>query len=260
MLRTRPQRAALAAIVLAAGCAEEPPTDVPVAGVDPVADLPLVWPAITPETRIASEVVEPEPSLGPAQALGDDASLDDQPPENVAAQIFNPVTNVGFTSTYAYSTGRHEYTGNIGRVETIATVSFDSQVIGTQPAERQVPQAYLLDWGERKSIWAEAYVFIDQDCGLRVDGNSHHSAWWQWFLGATAPRWGDAEATTQAFPPAEQPPCEETPEPGNEGSGGGSEASDGGGAVTCWYWVTYDPYTGEIYEAEFLYCDDVEGG
>jgi hypothetical protein len=147
-------------------------------------------------------------------------------------------------------------------VETLATVSFGAQVIGSQPAHRQDYIPFLFNLGRVNEILAEAFVFVDQDCGLKVDGYSRHFAKWQWFLAGPAPIWGDADMSTQAFPPVYQPPCQEepTPDPGYNGGteAGGAEGSD---VVTCWYWVTYDPYTGEIYDADFLFCDGaMEGG
>lgn len=253
--------AAVVTLVVAAGCTEENVTGVPAADAVEPADLDLVVPALTRETLMHGETVHVEPPSAPARALGDDPTGSEEPegPDYTrSGQIFSPTTTVGFTSTYAYSTGRHSYTGNIGRVTTEATLTFDGQVIGRQPKERQDAVPYLLDFGRIKQIWVEAYIFIDQDCGLTVDGDSRHEAWWQWFLGSGAPGWGKATMTSQAFPPVSQPECGQLePDPF---TGGGDGGGGGGGWVTCWWWVTYDPSTGEILEADLLYCEDVIGG
>jgi len=250
----------LCAVTFAAivGCADDPIDPGALGSPDEAVDLVLTWPALSAKARTPAEIVEVSDSR-PAGIISDTPD-DDGPPENVSATIIGPITRVGFTPTYAYSNGRHSYTGNVGRVTTEARVTFDGQTLGVQPAERQNAAAFMLDWGEIKSIWAEAYVFTDQSCGLRVNGSSLHYAWWQWFMGGPAPRWGDASASSQAFPPASQPGCAEDPIPDSGGNSSTDGGSDHGDMVTCWYWVTYDPYTGEIYDAQFLYCDDVEGG
>lgn len=257
-------RAALVATLATAGCADDPATAVPAADLEEAPDLELLFPAITRDSRPPTEIRELEPGDGPARALSD-GGVDDGPSdpsvdENAVAEIIAPITQVGFTSTYAYSSGRHEYRGNTGKVSTVATVTFQGAALGSSPASRQEYTPFLVDWGERKSIWAEAYVFTSQKCGLRVDGDSEHAAWWQWFQGDGVSRWGEANATTQAFPPAEQPPCEEAPVEYDFGGQDEGSSSDGSGAVTCWYWVTYDPETGEVYDWQFLYCEGPEEG
>ena len=180
----------------------------------------------------------------------------------MASKIISALTWVGFQSNYAFSSARQRYTGNHGEISTTATVTYDSQVIGSQPMSRESTTPYLLDGGREKTLWIDAYVFTDQKCGLKVDGSSRHVAEWQWFLGAVS-NWGTDLLTTQAFPPVEQPPCEEqvVTDATNSGAGLEGDTNDGGGLVTCWYLVTFDLSTGEVLEAQFLYCDDVvEGG
>lgn len=252
-----PLRVCLVAWVAAIGCAEESTTSVASAETA-AADLSFDLPELSYETLAHAVVEQVEAPAPPAGALQDESDPPDQPDMDEFARIVGAATNVGFTSTYAYSTGRHSYTGNVGKVETEAVVTLNGQVLGRQPAMRQNYVPYLADWGSVKSIWAEAYVFTDIDCGLRVDGDSDHSAWWQWFMGGPAPKWGDAIASSQAFPPGEQPACTDTGlDPGGDSKDAGT---DGSGPTTCWYWVEWDPYTGEILDSEFLYCDNVVGG
>ena len=256
-------RAALVTILVATACSEEPATSVRLADTEVPTDLAFTFPLITAEALTQGESVETAPSPPPAGVWTDGGP--DVPEDEAFSEILSASTNVGFTADYAYSNGRQTYTGNKGRVETTARVSFEGTMIGTQPAFREDYVPYLFDFGSIKQLWAEAYVFIDQDCGLKVDGDSSHFAGWQWFLGGTAPSWGPASESTQAFPPVSQEACTEQEEEvwPEGGSYGGSEAdgAEGSGPVTCWYWVTYDQYTGEIYEAQFLYCDGLsEGG
>lgn len=261
MSRSRLFPAALVATLAAAGCADEPATAVATADLEEAAHLVLLFPELTSESAPPTEVREVEPTTGPARAFSDDP---DEPSidEDAVGEILSARTDVGFTATYAFSMGRHSYTGNVGAVSTQATVSFDGQVLGTSPASQQNHTPYLFDWGAVKSIWAEAYVFIDQNCGLRVDGQSEHRAWWEWFMAGPVPKWGEAKATTQAFPPAEQLSCEEVPvdDRGGFGGGTGESGSEGSDSVTCWYWVTYDPQTGEVYDWSFLFCEGPEEG
>jgi hypothetical protein len=248
-------------VLLVLGCAEDPTTPDAVRYGGEAPDLDLIWPALTLESRTPTEVVELPGDPRPPGVIRDDYD-DSAPPENVSATIIGPITQVGFTPTYAYSRGRHSYTGNVGKVTTEARVTFDGQSIGMQPAMRQKSVPFLLDWGEVKSISVEAYVFTDQDCGLRVDGSSKHYAWWSWFLGGPTPDWGDAIASSQAFPPATLPPCapEPIPDPEYPNSDGSGTDGGGGGSVTCWYWVTFDPYTGEVTDQQFLFCEGIDGG
>jgi len=247
-------RAALATMLVATACSEEPITSLPAADLETPVDLALAFPRLTAQTLFQGEVVELAPTSGPARDFSEDVPDDDD-----VSQIYGAGTSVGFTADYAYSNGRHTYTGNLGKVETTARVSFDGAQIGSQFAFQEEYTPFLLDFGSVKEILAEAYVFIDQDCGLRVDGDSNHYAGWQWFLGSTAPNWGPAGMSTQAFPPVSQPACREQEEDADGGYSGGSESGGGEGWVTCWYLVTYDPYSGEIFDVDFLFCDDVGG-
>jgi hypothetical protein len=259
MSRTRGFRAVLVTMLVAVACSEEPTTSVPVVDLQEPTDLALSFPIITQEALVQGHVRAAVPESGPAGSLGNEGS--GVPDDDVVAEIFNAQTNVGFRPTYAYANGRHNYTGNVGRVETVARVSFDGAQIGSQPSVEEQAIPYLLDFGRVKEVVTEAYVFIDQQCGLRVDGESVHSANWEWFLAGPAPGWGGATRTSQAFPPVDQPECQEEPTP-DPGHSPGSESGgvEGSGWVTCWYLVTYDPYTWEIYEAQFLFCDGFEGG
>lgn len=262
MSPTRVYRAAMVTVLVAIGCADEPinPLVPTVGDSDVPIDLAFVLPEISTETIAHARIEEVDPSSGPAGAFSEDPDpTAEEPDMDEIGRIYGAGTTVGFTTTYAYATGRHSYTGNVGRVDTKAVVTVDGQVLGTQPAMRQNAVPFLLDWGEVKSIWAEAYVFTDTDCGLRVSGDSDHRAWFQWFLGNSAPSWGEARVSSQAFPPVEQPDCTEVVE--EPYSGESDAGSDGDSkATSCWYLVTYDLETGEIIDAEFLYCDDVIGG
>ena len=264
MSPTRSLIMAFVTIFVAAACSEESVTSVPAAELEAPSDLVLTFPSVTRETFIQGEVLEVTGLSGPARALSEGG---DVPEDEAVSQIFGASTTVGFNAGYAYSAGRQRYTGNVGRVHTTATVSYNGTQIGSQIAFREHYVPFLLDFGAIKQLLAEAYVFVDQECGLKVDGHSEHYARWQWFLGGPAPEWGTAGETTQAFPPVDQPDCPSEEEPGEEEPGngptGGAESvmGEGSGPVTCWYWVTYDPYTGEVYDAQFLFCDDVmEGG
>jgi len=254
--------AAVVTVLVTAACSDPSATALGRTDGEVPADLTLLFPSFTDADRMRVEHREITPSEAPAAALQME-DPDESPPEREAmSSIWSERTEVGFQGAYAYSRARHSYSGNVGRVETVATVYYGSQVVGTQPKAAQDYIPFLFDFGMNKSITTEAYVFIDQECGLRVDGTSSHLAWWEWSLVDKVSTWGRSERNSQAFPPVEQPSCQQDDilaggfAGGSEGGGG-----SGSGAVTCWYWVTYDSYTGEIYDAEFLYCDDaMEGG
>lgn len=242
-----------------AACSEEPATSVGIPEAAAPVDLDLTFPDVSNRTLVRTEVEQAvaDPS-GPAPVFADDPPDDSSEPL-VASKIISASTNVGFQYDYAFSSGRQRYTGNHGEISTTATVSYAGTVLGTQPASRQVTGPYLLDGGQEHTLWVDAYVFVDQRCGLKVNGDSQHLASWQWFIGTVA-NFGEDRMTTQAFPPADQPPCEEIVEPYGPGGGNESGGSEDGGVVTCWYLVTIDYQTGEIIDARFLYCDGVEEG
>jgi hypothetical protein len=254
-------RAALVTVLVATACSEEPTTSVPTVDTDIPTDLALMFPEATDQILVQGVGEEVTPPTEPAGAIRKPPTEPEPPPPvpPVASEIWGARTGVGFMPGIAYSNGSHHYTGNVGRVETVAIVTFGSQEIGRQPAANQESVPYLLDFGRAKQIAVEGYVFVDQECGLRVNGQSAHFANWEWFLGGPAPNWGKGQMTTQAYPPADQPPC--APPPPNPGGGGSGGAGGGGdGWVSCWYYVTYDLETGEIVDARFLFCDDVIGG
>lgn len=256
MFSNRASLAVLSAMVVALGCSEESAT-APAGPATPIpTDLRFTLPSVSPATFAHAVSEEVVPGSGPARVLDDGSELPDSPTTTEMGQIFNATTKVGFETGYAYSSGRHSYVGNTGKVSTEAVVSFEGHVLGRQPASRQSYVPFLSDFGQIKEIWADAYVFSDEECGLSVNGSSEHRAWWQWFL-VVASTWGEVYTTSQAFPPASQPACTD---PDGFYSGGSAYDTGGGGDPTCWYLVTYDPYTGEVYDAEFLYCDNVEGG
>jgi hypothetical protein len=250
--------AALATLLVATGCADESTTGLSVEETEVPVDLSFTFPRVTPTELAYGETAEAA-SL-PARALQDPVDTDpgDVTSTDVLSRIWGAGTKVGVTSEYAYATGRHTYTGNVGRVDTEVIVLMDGEEIGRRPNYNQDYVAFLGDFGMVKEIWAEAYVFTDQKCGLTVDGSSDHRAWWQFFQGASAPHWGESGMSSQAFPPYQQPACDEVDY--SYSGGDKSAGTDGNGSVTCWYWVTYDPYTGVVLDSEFLYCDNVEGG
>lgn len=264
-----PSRALCAVLSLSlavTACAEDPASSIASSGSEIPADLALRFPEVTNETLIRVDVDPAASADAPAAVLGDEDALDNPedvtPDYDAVAKIVSASTWVGFNPTYAFSSARQRYTGNHGEISTTATLTYSGSVIGVQPASRESTVPYLLDFGNEKTLWVDAYVFTNQGCGLKIDGSSSHSASWQWFLGAVA-NWGEDSETTQAFPPVEQPPCSEETPVDDGGNGGGAEGSGGGGAnlMTCWYLVTFDLGSGDVTDAQFLYCDGaLEGG
>lgn len=256
-----PSRALCAALSLSlavVACGEHRPKSIMDPVVEVPSDLAFRFPDATDEMLIHTEVGGGTSADTPAAVLSEQDDPEEVTPDyDAVAKIVSASTRVGFNPGYAYSAARQRYTGNHGEIETAATVTYAGRIIGIQPASRENTVPYLLDFGNEKTIWVDAYVFTDQQCGLEVDGSSFHSASWQWFLGTVA-NWGEDSETTQAFPPVAQDSCEEEV---FIDEGTGSAGPEGDGLVTCWYLVTYDLNTGEVIDAEFLYCDgSLEGG
>jgi hypothetical protein len=262
MSPTRALCALLAFSVVTTACAEDLSTSIanPASEIPP--DLVFRFPDAGDETLTHTEVDRVASTDAPAAVLNEDDLEEVTPDYDAVAKIVSASTWVGFDPTYAYSSARQRYTGNHGQISTTATVTYAGQVLGVQPASREHTVPYLLDFGNEKTLWVDAYVFTNQECGLKVDGSSSHSASWQWFLGTVA-NWGEDSETTQAFPPVEQEPCQEEIPVGDSGTGGGAEGDGGGGSnlMTCWYLVTFDLGSGDVVDAQFLYCDGaLEGG
>lgn len=237
----------LVVATVASGCDDPHPTD-PLEGQDdsiaagPV-DLMLRIPALTNEMLTTRSFVELTPDSATSPQAGPaGAPLEMRPFQ----QVFDPRTRVYFQDGYSAALGIHQYVGNVGSIRTTANVDYRAQYLGSHTSEKQQYFPFLLDFGRLKSIWVEAKVFSDHECGLNIGGDSSHAASWQFFQGGSAPLWGTSRMPSQAQP-VSQPGCSR-----RTGESTGAEAQPGGS--TCYYLITYDLDTGEILNADFLYC------
>lgn len=166
-------------------------------------------------------------------------------------QIYEARTEVGFFDGAPFSMGIHDYTTNKASVETTAHVAYNNQHLESKTGRAEDFTPFLLNFIDfRKTISASAIVYTDKTCGLSVQGQSSHKAWWQFFLGAATPTWGTAERSTSARPVG-QGGCAAT------ATRGGS-INQGGGMV-CYYFITYELATGNIVSADLLYCTSPNG-
>lgn len=231
------------AVMFGAGCQGDLPSapDVPVQSVGP---LDLVAPLFDPNSLVRVERQGREPG-----AL-------DRAPEGIdvrdvtfSASIISPATTAHFGDGYAAATGRHHYTGNVGRIVTEAVVAFMDQSLGEARAERQQYGEFLLDFGTTKFIWVSAHVASDKLCGLSVYGDSQHYASWEFNQFNRVQRFGEVIEHTRA-PLAKQRAC--TTRTDTYPAGGGTVGGDR--YHYCTYLITYDLDTGQIYRRELLFC------
>lgn len=256
MTSARTLCAPLAALLVAA-CSGEPSTAVPIDALGLAESLRLFVPSLTHDDLVAKDDEAPADTDGPAlvQYGDEEAPLPDGSTSEAdisdyldeVGAIYDAMTKVGFGSGYGFSYGEHKYQGNKGRVETTVSVAYRDQSIGTQTAASEKYDMFLLDAGTVHFISATARFYSDQTCGLTVRGHSQHYAWWEWFLGGSATSWGRVSQYSDA-PSKSQGDCPVGPASGGGGSGG---SGDG----TCYYWVSYDLNTGEVYDVSFLYCE-----
>ena len=251
MLRGRLTPLLVVAITLAPAACGDTPTlpNEPLRG-EPDAstgDLTLRLPAgafAGPVARDVRALTPPRAALDGAAPVAPPVDLTDTPPSS----ILNARTETGFRPGFAFAFGTHDYSGNIGRIETTARASHRDRFLGSLTAERQDYIPFLTDLGRIKKIWTWAKIFTDETCGVTVGGSSVHSAWWEFFQGRSASSWGRSSISTQGTD-SSQPAC--------TGGTGGYEREDlEPGGLICSYWITYDLRSGEILSADFLGCVD----
>jgi len=205
--------------------------------------LEFTFPAIDHDLLGRVVVSRDLPAVRPARTENVDSIRATYPFASITGAISDP----GFESGAAYVYGRHTFTGNVGRIETTAHAAFQTQHLGDFTATTE--QSEQLFYGLFSSdIAAIAKIFTDKTCDLEVQGSSLHHAHWE-TLAPGLIRWGDVTTTTQGAP--------RTNGACGQGTGTGGEGgyeSEPSGGIVCYYWITYDMDTGEVYDAEFLYC------
>jgi len=231
-------------------CSDPSPTSVAPPGapvVEALADLAIAapLPASADLANVDRSAIGVPALSGPFRAEGDDDFTAEDP-----AEIYSARTNVGFDGTGAFAEGSHHFTGNGGRIETKADVTFDGRSLGSQT--EVVQRTWWLSLEPSHFLTALSRVYSDTSCGLAVKGSSVHQAWVEVFSGKSSTIWGRAEQTTSKV--AAQEECGKrisTGDPTHEYS------SEGG--LVCYYLVTYDLDTLEIVAVEFLRCQSGGG-
>jgi hypothetical protein len=209
--------------------------------------LALTLPPISQALFVAQESDGEAPTSGDAVLSDSRDDFDFEDIEDYPSGIYNAKTVVGFRDGLAFSRGDHWYTGNKGKVETTASVTYSGQPVGSQTAVSEGYNLFLLDFGRSKHVEATARVYLDRNCDRRVGGESKHWAWWEFWTGMAVSTWGKMQRSTSDTPRTGTD-CEPEQHP--------SSSSDDDGVYSCWYLLTYDRNTGEILDAQFLACDD----
>lgn len=247
MYRIQLRLALVLASAFAAGCTPDSPAGPLVVTVD---DAPLVNPPLLTQADLAQrdsvELKGEEPVEGPAAASFDEDSLN-RPIE----QIFNARSTGDFQAGFAGVYGTHEYIGNVGRITTTANVSYNQAHLGSMVGTKQQYTPFLGDFGRTKRIDVFPKIYTDKTCGLVVEGSSQHHASWQFYQATSVQNWGVVQEFTQAKPYAQGACSGQT--------GGFQTENTQPGGIVCTYWITYDLDTGEIVDAQLLFCSSTGG-
>jgi hypothetical protein len=246
--RARP----LVILLLAVGCAESPPTTIEEDVVAP-RDLAFILPALAGERLVQSEGGSQAGTPRPMGVYSEDGWSED---DVVYSDIWNHRTRANFLPGYLSVQASHEQQGNVGRIQTTGTVRHEGQVIGTQLATIERSWPFVIDFGLPHELWLSLRVYTDTECGLTGYGDSVHTAYWHAVIGGPVFDFNRTTRTSQSDH-ERQPVCEPTTTTFTS-TGGGSGGTSSGGTYTCFFWIEYDLWTGEILEAEFLFC--TEGG
>lgn len=251
----------LTAMLLLAACEEQPDAVVGLGADQLSPDLALVLPTAIPEEPVVRNVFDQVTApAGPARSehegygtygeAGYGYQYDyDYSATSTAAGIWNEKTTAYFFPGYLGVTGSHDYIGNKSSIETTGTVALDGAVIGTNSSFREDSYPFIYPPWVTHSIFTQAVIYTDTECGLSGWGSSRHRVWWEAVLGGPSYEFSEVARTSNAarvYQPGCPPP---PPQPQTGYVGGGDEG-------LCYLWITYDIYTGEIYDSQLLYCTD----
>jgi len=250
----------LAAMVLLAACEDESATVAGLGSDELSSDLALAVPIGIPEQPVVRNVfdIDDAPEGGPARSehlgYGTYPGYETEPVITEESGIFNAKTRANFLPGQLSVIGSHDYIGNKGSVDTKANLSFQGTIIGTNNAYRE--DGYPIIWPpwDLHFIWTEARIYTDRECGLSGWGDSLHKAWWEAVFGGPVSSFTSNHLTTNSER-ASQPACPSTPQPDGSTTTN-SGVVGGGGEGVCYVWITYDLYSGQIYDQQLLFCTD----
>jgi hypothetical protein len=247
----------LAAMVLLAACEEESASVAALGPEEVSSDLALAVPAGIPRPNVVRNLfdIEAAPEGGPARSehlgYGEYPGYE-EPIVTEAAGIFDARTDANFLPDRLTVVGSHEYVGNKGSVDTKANVSFQGSIIGSDNSAREDSYPFLWPPWDVHYIWTEARIYTDRECGLSGWGDSLHKAWWEAVFGGPVSSFATTYRTTNSER-ADQPTCPPAPPPSDQNT---TVTTGGGGEGVCYVWITYDLYSGEIYDQQLLFCTD----
>jgi hypothetical protein len=171
-----------------------------------------------------------------------------------AAGIWDANTRATFFPGRLSVVGSHEYVANKSSIDTRGSLAFQGTVIGTNQAYVEQSHPFLIPLLSPQFIWAEARIYTDRECDLSGWGDSAHAAWWEAVFGGPVFTFSRAQVASHADR-AYQPACPSTPPPPSN-TNTGTTSTGGGGEGVCYVWITYDIYTGEIYDQQLMFCTD----
>lgn len=208
---------------------------------------------------------DPEPLVAPEAAAetmdefdatisddggSDDVDLETFQAENPMANIYDPRTGASFPPGQAQVVGSHQFTGNVSTIDVTANLAFLDKPLAEVQAHAMKSEGLVYGL-EKSTLLGVARIYTDKECGLELNGSSKHMAKWETLTPGTI-TWGEVRLGTQAEP-ARKPDCEKEI---TDGDGAGISSPDG---MICYYLITYDLETGEIYDAELITCDSGGG-
>jgi hypothetical protein len=249
----------IAALLALVAC-EDTATNVPLGTSEPPSDLALAVPIDLRDRLVVRTIrvdsVRPD---GPARSehLGYGSypsEYESAWEEMPASGIWNAHTRANFLPGRLSVVGSHEYIGNKSSIDTRGSLGFQGSVIGTNQAYVEQSHPFPIPMLSPQSIWAEARIYTDQECGLSGWGDSAHAAWWEAVLGGPVFNFSRKQVASHADR-AYQPACPPNPPPPPDNDTGVT-STGGGGEGVCYLWITYDLYSGQIYDSEVLFCTD----
>ncbi len=239
--------ALIVAGAVASGCVSEP-------GTGPLGVVAENVPRVHPPVLTRADLVQDESRQSPPRPAADGpvtAVFEEDSFNRPLQQIFNARSTGDFQTGFAGVYGTHEYIGNVGKITTTANVTHNREHLGSTVGTNQQYTPFLGDFGRKKKIDVFPKVYTDMTCGLVVEGTSQHQASWQFYQATSVQNWGVVQVFTQATPHAQGACSGET--------GGFETEHTRPGGIVCTYWITYDLDTGEIVDAELLFCSSTGG-
>lgn len=248
----------IAVVLAAAACDDATSTAPALTGLGERVDLDLVLPRVTRDMLVTGEsrVYETLGPDNPARVLAEhEAEYPGQEEVLSVAGIWNARTGLKFWGSRLEAWGEHDYVANKGKIEVTASLWRDGVSLGSQSNFSEETYPFVPWWHH---IGVVTSIDTDVACGLSGDARSQHGAWWEAALGTGPSTFGAGWVSSWASNVRQDPCPPPTNTTTNTGGGGGGGGVPGGGSYTCYIWWRYDMDTGDVLDAQLLYC--TEGG